>query len=193
MTIGGAPLANDTLFTAIAPSGLVRPEVRREGPAPPSVPRATSSRTRPAPSVLVRSTTGSENPELRIRDRHDNIGPGQTATLRIDDFDLKRERTLIRGRFRASGARRILPYLKSDNLSAGITALIACVRRFLLAVRGIRQHSYTHGQQAANQNRGHHKHQLGVRHGFDDAFHEGYGDAPVELHRARSPLRLPAP
>ena len=53
----------------------------------------------------------SRSPARRCRDRavkepHDDIRPGQTMPLRINDIDLDHDGTLIRGRFRDFGTRR---------------------------------------------------------------------------------------
>ena len=109
---------------------VAAPRRSQTGLSPPGVSRATSSRTWPAPSVLVRSRPTPVPGAARIPDRHGDIGPGQTAPLRIDDFDLDDERTLIRGRFRGSGTGWILRDLSGHDRLASFRAWSACTRDY---------------------------------------------------------------
>ena len=117
---------SETLDVAIAPGWYAQTSRSHSHPA-----FASDLELRLAGAVgSARSRTARGPGAARIRDRHGDIGPGQTAPLRIDDFDLDHEGTLIRGRFRGSGARRALRDLSGRNRLASFLAWIACAGGF---------------------------------------------------------------
>ncbi len=144
--------------------GSVRPDVRSSGL------RCTRAFARDLePRLAVAVGPGSLEDRLdapgvtRIQDLQGDIGPGQTVLLRIDDFNLHHEGTLIRRRFRGRGTRRPLRALRGCHWLANSLDGIACARGILLAHRGIPHRPRAGGHQPGNQSRGGHEHQLGVR------------------------------